>query len=101
MFENIGYQFENLEEVIMFVEWLTTHFETPEEFEKFLLEKMPYLLDADESVLSVTTIDPVSLMDDDLEGTEDSIVTNFKFWNIIGNEYDDGGTSDTTISGSD
>lgn len=101
MFDNIGYQFSNLEELLMFVEWLTATFDKPEDFEKYLLEKMPHLEDADDAVYAVTSIDAISLMDDDEQFLPELCATDTEFWEMINHEYPDEETNDKTISGSD
>lgn len=102
MFENIGYHFSNLDELLEFVEWLTTNFETPEHFEKYLLEKMPFLADADESVVSTTIFDCVSLIDDhDGVYDDEDLFTDAEFWDIVNHEYHHEEQNDTTIPGAD
>jgi hypothetical protein len=99
MFDNIGYQFSNLDELLIFVEWLTANFEKPEDFEEYLVEKMPFLADADDSTIAITTIDAVCLMDniDD----EDFIEEDLQFWEIINNEYHNEELDGPAIPGSD
>lgn len=101
MFEHIGYHFENLSELLYFVEWLQTNFEDPSDFEEYLLEKMPYLADMDDSFLAITSIDALAVMDehspDDLPDIDDD------FWNIVNKMHgiDQEGTNDKTLPGTD
>lgn len=108
MLNNIGYTFASLEEVFMFVDWVTETFDEPSDFEAFLVEKMPYLAgaSADESYISTTTIDPISLMDDfDDDGydadTDDLVVvpSDVSFWNIIRNGFFNDGNTPPHIPG--
>lgn len=105
MFDNIGYHFSNLDELLHFVEWLTSNFEKPEDFEEYLYEKMPFLEEADESIVSTTIFDAIALIDD-YEGItydEDNsdLVTDAHFWDMINHEYHHKGKNDTAIPGAD
>ncbi len=101
MFDNIGYQFSNLNELLIFIEWLTANFDDPEDFENFLLEKMPFLKDADDSIISITSIDAVCLMDDGEFDFDDCVEDDLQFWEIIHNEFDNEESDGPAIPGSD
>lgn len=102
MFENLGYHFSNLEELLEFVSWLTTNFEKPDDFEVYLLERMPYLEDANDSFITITSVDCAALIDDyEGEKMDYSMSSEAEFWDIINNEYHQEDNDDTTIPGSD
>ena len=107
MFENVGYHFSNFDELLYFIDWLSTNFDDPEDFEKFLLEKLPFLADADDSYITFTTVDCAMLMDDEdddyevvVDNKEDRELSN-AFWNLINNEFHHKEPNDTPIPGTD
>ena len=99
MFENIGYQFSSMEDLLMFVEWMTSTFEDPDAFEEYLLEKMPFLSDADDHSAAIIMIDGCDIMDGEEYDVDEIMETDVSFWDIISSEYHHEETNDSTIPG--
>lgn len=99
MFENVGYQFSSLEEVIMFVDWVTTTFEEPEDFEAYLLDRMPFLSEADDHTAAIIMIDGCDIMDEEEYEVEEAMENDVSFWDIISHEYHHEAPNDSTILG--
>ena len=102
MFDNVGYQFASLEDLLMFVEWVTSTFENPEDFEAFLVDRMPFLSETEDHTAAIVMIDGCDIMDEyeDDQDVDEIMETDVSFWDIIKNEYHHKDDNDSTIHGS-
>lgn len=102
MFENVGYSFDSIEDVLIFVDWLQENFEDAEEFEEFLVSKVPAILEAEGNEHIAIIINPCSIMDeeedsDDLVMDESGMWEDALFWDIISHEYHHKDSNGSTI----
>jgi hypothetical protein len=98
MFENVGYSFDSIEDVLIFVDWLQGTFEDAEGFEDFLVEKFPAILDAEGSDSVMFVINPCMIMDDEEDADDDEMFTEAMFWDMIHHEYHHEETNGSTVS---
>jgi hypothetical protein len=99
MFDNVNYQFSDIEDILMFVNWLTETFDGPEEFEEWLRERLPMIDTADDEHAISILINPCAFIDDD---QLEAVYAEAEFWDIIHREYhheDD--TNEPTVPNSD
>jgi hypothetical protein len=90
MLENVGYSFDSIEDVLIFVDWLQETFEDAEGFESFLADKFPAILEVEGSDSAMFIINPCIVMDeeeDDGGEEEDEMFTEAMFWDMIHHEY--------------
>jgi len=98
MFENVGYSFDSIEDVLIFVDWLQETFEDAEDFEEYLAEKFPAITDAEGSDSVMFIINPCAIMDEDADDDDDEMFTEAMFWDMIHHEYHHEETNGSTIS---
>jgi hypothetical protein len=84
MFDNVHYQFSDLEDILMFVDWLTETFDDPEDFEQWLADRLPMLKDVDDDYSVTLFVNPCEFIDEDIM---ESVHAEATFWDIIHNEY--------------
>ena len=98
MFDNVGYSFDSIEDVLIFVDWLQENFEDAEDFEEYLVQNVPAIAEMEDNEhVAIIIINPCSVMDAEEDEDEEHMWDEALFWDIISREYHHKDSNGSTI----